>query len=224
MPKTFYDDTSIIGEECHIISTKPNGPRCHKILQPREYDQSENLLLLCRVHHKLVDDQENTYTIEYLTEIKRKHEKCVNTTLSSNSQNENASFAILPRILTGEQLMASYAGCLVFSFDNDEPQTDSEMRSINSFHQQVQDWGDCWDEIDSGERVEAGYSLSKRIIDLARNGFWIFSIRQTRKLQIMGKPGVDKSEAWPVFVMTIVRRRNPGTTPLGELASIIIEA
>jgi hypothetical protein len=224
MPKTFYDDTSIVGEECHIISRKPNGPRCHKILQPREYDQFENLLLLCRVHHKLVDDQENTYTIEYLTEIKRMHEKWVSASLSSNSQNENASFAILPRILTGKQLMASYAGCLAFSFDNDEPQTDTEMRSISSFHQQVQDWGDCWDGIDSGERVEAGYSLSKRIIDLDRIGFWVFGSRQTRKLQIMGKPGVDKSEEWPIFVMTVVRHTNAGITPLGDLASIIIEA
>lgn len=219
LPKSVKDNAAIVGDECHIVSPKPNGPRCHKLLEPDEYDKFENLLLLCRVHHKLVDDQENAYTVECLTEIKRRHEEWVCTSLSPASQAENTSFAILPRISTGKQLMAAYAGCLAFLFDNDEPQTDCEMRSISSFHQQVQDWGDVWDEIDSGGRVEAGFSLSKRIFDLDRIGFWVFGIRQTRKLKVM-----DKLVVWPVFIMATVRHTNLGITPLGDLVSIIKEA
>lgn len=33
----------------------------------------ENLLLLCLAHHKIINDDPNTYTVSYLKEIKNNH-------------------------------------------------------------------------------------------------------------------------------------------------------
>jgi len=56
------DDESLIGEECHIIARKSSGPRGKSLLTAKERDDYNNLILICRVHHKQVDDQRNTYT------------------------------------------------------------------------------------------------------------------------------------------------------------------
>jgi hypothetical protein len=45
-------------------------------------DHYSNLILLCRIDHKLVDDQPLTYPREQLVEIKRQHVEWVSTTLS----------------------------------------------------------------------------------------------------------------------------------------------
>ncbi len=63
---------TIVGEECHIVSAKPNGPR-HRILP--DYDAYDNLILMCSVHHKIIDDNENVYTEEILKMLKKNHEK-----------------------------------------------------------------------------------------------------------------------------------------------------
>ncbi len=68
---TDADEPSVIGDEAHIISETAGGPR-HAYL--RVYDCYENLILLCRNHHKPADDQFNHYTPEELGRLKREHE------------------------------------------------------------------------------------------------------------------------------------------------------
>ena len=79
------DDESLIGEECHIIARAMSGPRGKSKLTSKERDEYENLILLCRIHHKQVDDQRNTYTVERLKEMKAAHEKWVQSSLQSSS-------------------------------------------------------------------------------------------------------------------------------------------
>ena len=63
-----------IGEECHIVSSAPNGPRHESGL--KNYDSYDNLILLCRNHHKIIDDINNIllFSKERLVDIKSKHE------------------------------------------------------------------------------------------------------------------------------------------------------
>jgi hypothetical protein len=65
------NDPSVFGEECHIIAQSPGGPRAANIADIDGYD---NLILLCRKHHKQVDDQRSYFTVERLLRIKREHE------------------------------------------------------------------------------------------------------------------------------------------------------
>lgn len=75
-----------VGEECHIISKTPNGPRYMPNLD--NYDTYDNLILLCSVHHKEIDDKNNVslYPPQRLYQIKEVHEKWVNETLDSKNQ------------------------------------------------------------------------------------------------------------------------------------------
>jgi hypothetical protein len=75
--ETETDDESIIGDEAHIVARNVDGPRGISSLTPEERDKYDNLILLCRKHHKIADDQSIFYTVEKLRDIKASHEKWV---------------------------------------------------------------------------------------------------------------------------------------------------
>lgn len=77
--ETTVDAESVVGDECHINSGASNGPRHDTAIDPQRIDDLSNLLLLCRVHHKMVDDQFETYTAELLRSIKANHERWVDS-------------------------------------------------------------------------------------------------------------------------------------------------
>jgi hypothetical protein len=66
----------VVGEECHVVSPRPGGPR-YRPLAPSEVDAYDNLVLLCPSDHETVDKQPLHYTEERLHEIKREHEAWV---------------------------------------------------------------------------------------------------------------------------------------------------
>lgn len=77
---TNLDEASLIGEECHIVAQSPEGPRgSHR--DGVEIDSYENLILLCRNHHKTIDDQTNRFSVETLRLLKQAHEALVRASL-----------------------------------------------------------------------------------------------------------------------------------------------
>ena len=81
MDATETDDESLVGEACHIVARSIDGPRGTSYLTPKQRDKYGNLLLLCSVHHKIIDDQPNEYSIKKLNDIKRVHESWVSSQL-----------------------------------------------------------------------------------------------------------------------------------------------
>ncbi|WP_243286226.1 HNH endonuclease [Geothrix terrae] len=75
------DDESIVGEACHVVAQNADGPRGDSDLPLDQRDKYSNLILLCNVHHKQIDDQINLFTIDRLTTIKSDHEVWVRTQL-----------------------------------------------------------------------------------------------------------------------------------------------
>src|SRR5438093_51528 len=73
--ETTLDESSVLSDVAHIVASKPDGPRGMYPLSLDDRDKYDNLILLCTVHHRLVDDQEHTYTVERLRQIKTDHEK-----------------------------------------------------------------------------------------------------------------------------------------------------
>jgi hypothetical protein len=67
------DGDCVLGEICHIKASKPLGPRYDPNQTPAERHGYDNLLLLCGVHHKFIDDNPETYTVERLIRIKEEH-------------------------------------------------------------------------------------------------------------------------------------------------------
>ena len=56
------DGSFIIGDECHIISSSIDGPRYKPGIE--DYDSYDNLLLLCKNHHREIDENCTSYTEE----------------------------------------------------------------------------------------------------------------------------------------------------------------
>lgn len=83
MDATQTDDESLVGEACHIVARSEDGPRGDSGLTPEQRDEYGNLILLCNVHHKQIDDQPGEYNVNKLLEIKNKHENWVKDKLQS---------------------------------------------------------------------------------------------------------------------------------------------
>lgn len=68
---------TILGEVCHINAQSAGGPRYDNDQSAEQRQARENLVIMCRNHHKIIDAPENKdiYTAEYLKEIKKAHEE-----------------------------------------------------------------------------------------------------------------------------------------------------
>lgn len=199
------DKDAIVGDECHIYAKHEGGTRSNLSISIEELDDYENLILLCKIHHKMIDDQPNTYTPDMLRELKTKHEKWVHETLSQalpNSKKEDIDF--LSRIHTGKELFSIMAGVHFSDFDYDEPKSKEELEFLSSFMQNLHDWGDIGNEIEYGSRVEISYNLTKDIETLEEKGFVIFGKRETRKLKLYGV-----EDYWEIAIIRILRNTNP---------------
>lgn len=212
LSRTVKDDESVVGDECHIISETPNGPRYNSNLPKNKIDHYDNLILLCRVHHKIVDDQENTFTSNKLYEIKKKHEEWVNRNLNSSFKTNKLAIKriknnipqFLVKFNTGRELLNILIGACAFDFDHDELKSEEEVDIISSFSQNTQEIGDFGLELDSSDKVKITYDLSNDIRELDSYGFWVFGGREIKKLES------DKETSdWPIAIIRVFRKTNP---------------
>ncbi|MBI5821400.1 MAG: HNH endonuclease [Verrucomicrobia bacterium] len=73
---------TVTGEICHIKGKRPNTPRYDETQTDDQRHAFENLILLCRVHHKIVDDEPARYDVDLLQEMKEMRERYGNVELS----------------------------------------------------------------------------------------------------------------------------------------------
>lgn len=62
-----------IGKIAHIVAHSDSGPRADSSYPKEKRDTYENWILLCGIHHDLVDALDSDYTVTDLREMKRKH-------------------------------------------------------------------------------------------------------------------------------------------------------
>lgn len=61
-------------EAAHIVAFSPDGPRGNEA-RPADINEPDNLIVLCAIHHKLIDDDPGKHTKTALQEYKRQHER-----------------------------------------------------------------------------------------------------------------------------------------------------
>lgn len=81
--ETDTDDPSLVGEICHMVARKTEHARGDSPLTAEQRDLYSNLILLCRNHHKLVDDEPAEYTVDVLKKMKQEHEEWVRSSLTN---------------------------------------------------------------------------------------------------------------------------------------------
>ena len=65
---------TITGIISHIKARSPGGSRYDESQTEEERDDFDNLILMCSIHHKVIDDDPDSYTVERLQAIKQEHE------------------------------------------------------------------------------------------------------------------------------------------------------
>jgi hypothetical protein len=88
----------------------------------------------------------------------------------------------------------------------------------------IQDYGDIWSDLESGDHVKASFTLGEQLKDLEQHGFVVFGSSTTRafKLPQMPEPNVlDMSTT----LALVCRIDNPRIvrTDLGEFMPILLE-
>lgn len=85
----------------HIVGDEPGGPRGDSVRSPQLADDVENLLLLCDVHHRLIDrDGIDDHPESRLLEMKRRHENRISA--ATDIGDDMASHVLLYAARVGE--------------------------------------------------------------------------------------------------------------------------
>lgn len=207
------DNECVVGDECHITSPKPGGPRHDPTISPTSLDAYPNLILLCKTHHKLIDDQQTTYSAQDLRKTKLQHETWVRQSLSNENSGRTPvrirsveSPAYLMRITTGSDLLAIVDGMHASSFTHDDLVSEDEVELIGAFLESLQDWGDLVPDFGAGQRVKLSFQLTKSIEELNEQGFLVFAARET---QLMEGGVSNASSSFPVAHLRVVRKTSP---------------
>ena len=75
------DDPTLVGENCHIVAEKDDGPRGQSDMHLADRNRYGNLVLLCSIHHKIIDDNDTIWTVPALHKLKQEHESWVEQSL-----------------------------------------------------------------------------------------------------------------------------------------------
>jgi hypothetical protein len=211
------DPEAIVGDECHIVARKPTAARGDGTATEDELDQAENLILLCKVHHKLVDDKPKTHPSDMLLATKAAHEKWVRESLTPVEPTQDQPRpTFLDRAASGGQVMAVAGGAYAYWLSYDDPQNGEEVKLLGSFVQNIHDWGAMWSELEPRQRMEGEFQLTAEMKTLDAAGFSVFVGTKRYKLRN------DKfQDVWPVAIVYVARAGNPAITPTGQLGLLL---
>ena len=216
--ESVQDPHSVVGEECHIYGKKPNSARYSKSYPKDHLDKYENFILLCNIHHKLVDDQPNKHTVEYLKKLKSNHENWIKSTLKLvETKKADWSFHFLSRIQTGRKLMLQLSGIHSGIFDYDEPSDQSEADALSEFMTEVQDTADVGDDVELGEKAKWEWRISEQIRKLEDYNFLVFAKRYTHTVKV-GKRTVSD---WEIGILKVAKVGASGITEDGNLLALV---
>lgn len=202
MDATPCDSESVVADECHIHSPR-GGPRHNPQLDPSKVDEYENLILLCRTHHKLVDDQERTFPSQDLRDMKRTHEKWVRETLEPRKpRDKSVAYGVL--LATGKEVADMVASAnYARDFDHDPIETEEEADIVGGFLQHVTDLGYIWDDLEPIQRVTETLRLNAGVSALEAAGFLVIGA----KCESVADWG-GKRVSLPTCVLRVLRRNN----------------
>lgn len=204
------DPAAVVGDECHIAARSPQGPRAGNA--EGKLDSEDNLILLCRVDHKRVDDQPNYFTAQRLRALKLAHETWVHTALSSQPphslplrlRRRDHRPASLRLATGGAELLALILGATACDFDSDDLTTEGEVEVVSSLLQSLHDYGEIGDDLESGDRVKARFELGKLLDAVLEAGFFVYIGRIEHVLE----GGVVPPAPWPIATVRVKRAEN----------------
>jgi hypothetical protein len=200
------DRDVVLGEEAHIVSEEPNGPR-FRPMPKTEVDSYANLILLCPADHKIVDEQVTYCTEQRLHALKREHETWVKEKIAPTipaikiRDPEAGKPVMLQHIDTGKELMNILVDTLALHQNNPEPRSTEEAELIGAFFQNATDYRDILEDIEPSGRIQAEFSMSEEIAQRREAGLVVYAGKRNRVIE----GGVGAPAPWPVAYIVIYR-------------------
>ena len=184
-----------VGEECHIVSSQINGPRY--INNYQNYDSYNNLILLCRNHHKEIDDKSNIsiYSIEKLHQIKDQHEKWVRESLKANIPQKGIE---VPILLYGNELFNILSASSGLSPNNDSYKDAEEAEYIATIWQLFSDYIDIIPDLEVYDQKKLEWELQNVLNEMSEKGYFLYG-----KTMLVPVKFMDVTEKLPMALLYI---------------------
>jgi hypothetical protein len=204
------NSAAVVGEMCRIVSTSEHGPRYDDTYPKDKADFCENLMLLCPLHRKMVDNLNETFTTSVLRLMKVTHENWISQKLGDTQESKPVKIRIiernvpqyLVRITTGRQLLDLVDKSDAFNFENDDLDNESEVELITGFFRLLQEWGDIDTELDAAQRSEIKFRLNDELKHLDNAGFAVFGAAEIQIMEGENAPPTD----FPVALIKVIRK------------------
>jgi hypothetical protein len=206
---------AVIGEECHIVSPRPGGPRARPGLDGSYLDSYDNLVLMCASDHSFIDQLVDDYPEDDLKLMKADHEAWVAATLGRASvplRIRRRQPAVLIEVTSGRELLAVTAKAHESSLDHDDLGTQDDVDRVAGFLQNVFDWGEIWDDIEPAGRIQAEFDLTQEILALRERGWRVFAARGRGTMEGGAEPAPS---SWDTAYVRVVRADSPEIATLG---------
>lgn len=196
---------TVIGDECHIVSAVPGGPRAGEPVE--DLDAYENLILLCPNDHRLIDSLVHDYSRDRLLAMKRGHEDWVRTTLAAPDGLSpltilRAQPAALRYLPTAQELLSVVVSAEESSLDHETIETEDDLDLVAGFLQLVDDHAEMWDDYEPAFRIRVTFELDREMKTLKEQGRLVFGARAHGKLR-GGRSGGDSD--WDTAYLRLVR-------------------
>lgn len=199
---------TILGEESHIVSPAPTGPRAGAA-HVDDVDGYDNLILLCPNDHRIVDTLVDDYPPDRLRSVKRAHEEWVRQTLATPDGPLTilrAKPAALRYLGTATELLDVAASAEESSLDYEPIETEDELELIAGYLRMVHDHAEMWDDYEPASRVRAMFELDREIKALRDQGWLVFGARARGVL----RGGVSRVDSdWDTAYLRLARTGSP---------------
>ncbi len=94
-PGTDWDDPANLGEIAHIVGERPGAARHDPGWAIGQINDPSNLMLMCRRHHRQVDRQQATYTVDKLRTMKARHEEWLEALIAASLESKRIERTVL---------------------------------------------------------------------------------------------------------------------------------
>jgi hypothetical protein len=221
-PGNQLDAHAIVGDEAHIRGQKAGAARYDVSLPKKQIDAYENLLLLCRTHHKMVDDQPNTYSVEVLQLIKLEHEIEVEQALRAVGAAEHThELMTVPRLTTGYEVMRMIFNAHCYYKHHDSPPDAAAAQAIAVYLELVEDWGEISTDVGEAQLLLHADGVTEALHELDRHQFAAYGMQLNRTVEHAGQRLPQK---WPVvlsFVVDVSKSEQPPPVVLSAIPKVI---
>jgi hypothetical protein len=206
----------IVGEECHIISSKSDGPRGkHKILS--DFDTYDNLILLCANDHKLIDEFPETFTVEIVESLKINHENWIEAAIEKDIEEylkTTNNIELLDEIKVTSNIDIIVQGSHFYFYDLTSITDENMSIEASELFDNLRDYADIYSDIEISSRTRCLIDYLKTIKQLNEKGIKFFGKSIVREYSILNIP---KSKYKIAMIIAFEVSSNPKSIQNGKL-------